>query len=153
MTLNLRCKQGASEDPIRFITGASSQTPTMSITISPQDSLSEQLTTYKGNCHCGAIKYTMQIVPPLSSQEVVSCNCSICTKNGYMMVYPKRDNVVFHSGYDDLVSYAFGDAYNHKFCPTCGSSVMAEPSDGDICAINVSDDRALNSGTIKADYL
>lgn len=69
------------------------------------------------------------------------------------MVYPKRDNVVFHSGYDDLVSYAFGDSFDHKFCPTCGSSVMAEPRNSDIYAINVSDHRALNFGTMHADYL
>jgi hypothetical protein len=84
------------------------------------------LTAYKANCHCGAVTYTVYI-PSLTDHEVMSCNCSICSLNGYLFVYPLRHEVIFHSGYDHLSTYAFGTKMvSHKFCPTCGSSVMID---------------------------
>ena len=52
---------------------------------------------YEANCHCGAIKYAIKL-PPLESMEIMSCNCSICTKNGYLNVYTKRKDIVFEEG-------------------------------------------------------
>jgi hypothetical protein len=102
-----------------------------------------ELTSYAGNCHCGAVKFTVKI-PSLTDHEVMGCNCSLCTRNGYLMIYPERKDVVFHSGYDNLSSYPVLHKNVHKFCSTCGSSIIAESIDGvkgdekDFIAINVS---------------
>ena len=76
--------------------------------------------TYEGGCHCGATKYRVKIHPPIEEQKVASCNCmlfttgssrvhqvdtyshtavgSICNANGYLLVYPKRENFEVLSG-------------------------------------------------------
>jgi hypothetical protein len=102
-----------------------------------------ELTSYAANCHCGAVKFTVKI-PSLTNHQVIHCNCSLCTRNGYLMIYPERKDVVFHSGYDNLSSYSVLHKNIHKFCSICGSSVVAEAIDGvkgdekDFIAINVS---------------
>ncbi|KAF7973563.1 hypothetical protein HWV62_14828 [Athelia sp. TMB] len=85
----------------------------------------EDLKTYYGNCHCGAVRFTVKIAS-LSTHEVGSCNCSICTRNGYLMIYPAPENITFQQGSDNLKEFRFGSqAFVHHFCKTCGSSVSA----------------------------
>jgi hypothetical protein len=92
--------------------------------------MGSELTSYPGNCHCGAVRYTVRIPSLLADHKVTSCNCSICVRNGYLFVYPEREHLTFHAGYDHLHSYRFGAKKKpHKFCPTCGSSVLGEASD------------------------
>ncbi|KAH6618809.1 Mss4-like protein [Boeremia exigua] len=84
--------------------------------------------TYAASCHCGIVSYTVDLSPPLSEWKVVSCNCSICQRNGYYLVYPSREQLHITSGEDVLKSYAFGPKKNlHKFCGQCGSSVFFDP--------------------------
>lgn len=84
--------------------------------------------THSANCHCGAVRWAFSISPPLESYPVVSCNCSICQRNGYLLVYPDRQNVVLGPGArDSMGSYSFGNAMvTHQFCTKCGSSVFLE---------------------------
>lgn len=98
-----------------------------------------ELVSYDAKCHCGAVTYTVKI-PSLEHHEVTLCNCSICTTNSYLLVYPDRKNIVFHSGEDQLKSYGFGrQMVDHKFCTTCGSSLLIQfkGSDTSQLAINV----------------
>ncbi|KAI0508994.1 glutathione-dependent formaldehyde-activating, GFA [Xylaria bambusicola] len=104
---------------------------------------STSIQTYHANCHCGMITFSVRL-PDLASSKVVSCNCSICTKNGYLFVYPKCEDVIFHSGELKMTSYRFGHAKKeHKFCPTCGTSILIDFSQADreierqVTAINV----------------
>ena len=115
-------------------------------------SSAENFATYDGNCHCGAVRYTLKLSPPLSEgYEVVNCSCSICTKNGYslrhhstqlflgiwsadssqlryLLVYPLRSDVTFTQGKETLKQYSFGSKKApHSFCNECGSSVMITP--------------------------
>lgn len=87
---------------------------------------STEKVAYDANCHCGAVKFTVNI-PSLEVEEVTRCNCSICTRNGYLNVFPRREDVVFHSGESQLASYLFGEKRRaHRFCPTCGTSVLID---------------------------
>ncbi|KAF7342110.1 GFA domain-containing protein [Mycena venus] len=82
------------------------------------------LVEYRGNCHCGAFKFKLKI-PELNQAH--SCNCSICFKNGYLWTFPARAQFTVVEGDEDttLKSYLFGkQMMAHKFCPTCGTSVM-----------------------------
>ncbi|KAJ7770994.1 glutathione-dependent formaldehyde-activating enzyme [Mycena maculata] len=86
----------------------------------------EQLIDYRGNCHCGAFKFTLK-APAL--KEVHACNCSFCSKNGCLWTFPvTSENFVVVRGDEDstLKTYQFGKrTMAHKFCPTCGTTVMA----------------------------
>lgn len=39
----------------------------------------EGMKIYHGNCHCKAITYSV-VTKPLEEQQVLSCNCSLCSK-------------------------------------------------------------------------
>ncbi|MCJ1370897.1 hypothetical protein MMC20_002111 [Loxospora ochrophaea] len=81
---------------------------------------------YDANCHCAAVRYRVKI-PSLDEHAINICNCSICTKFGYCLVYPMRDEVIFTQGYDTLKAYRFGRKQkDHLFCPTCGSSLLID---------------------------
>lgn len=110
----------------------------------PKSSSSES-ETYDANCHCGAVRFTVKLSPLLAQQKPVCCNCSICSKNGYMLVYPLRQDLVLTQGEDVLKSYSFGKGQNqHKFCGECGSSVFFDPrmaehgQEPDLLGVNVS---------------
>lgn len=101
--------------------------------------------TYEATCHCGTVEYSVTLSPPLAKQKVVSCNCSICARHGYLLVYPLREHFSLKSGEDALKSYSFGPKRNlHKFCARCGSSVFLDPrmkefgQEPDILGVNVS---------------
>ena len=74
--------------------------------------------TYTGSCHCQHFKYTVTHSPPLSDPicEVTECNCSICTRNGYLLIYVEDSDIVVKSGGED----------EYK---ACSSSKLFYPSD------------------------
>ncbi|KAF2171498.1 hypothetical protein M409DRAFT_50931 [Zasmidium cellare ATCC 36951] len=94
----------------------------------------DQRTTYTANCHCNQIRYTVTLpiaLAPAGPGKINKCNCSICTKLGYLLVYPKREDVVFEAGCDAfLKDYYFGKKQKpHRFCGGCGSSVLIDFKD------------------------
>lgn len=100
--------------------------------------------TYDALCHCGTVQYAVTLSPPLEQQKIIECNCSICSRNGYLLVYPQRKHVQITSGQDTLKTYTFGPKRNlHQFCGRCGSAVFFDPQlpkhgqDIDIMGINV----------------
>ena len=46
--------------------------------------------TYECGCHCGFVKFAMTLSPPLPEYEVMQCNCSACTRFGYLLVCTSR---------------------------------------------------------------
>lgn len=97
----------------------------------------EEKVWYEANCHCGGIKYKIKL-PNLDTHQILSCNCSICTKNGYMLVYPSVEEVVWHTGFDSMKDYRFGNKrFDHKFCPKCGSSILIDFHNPEELAVNV----------------
>ncbi|KAF2447031.1 hypothetical protein P171DRAFT_243862 [Karstenula rhodostoma CBS 690.94] len=100
--------------------------------------------TYDALCHCGAVQYAVTLSPPLAQQKIIECNCSICSRNGYLLVYPQREQVQITSGQEALKTYTFGPKRNlHHFCGRCGSAVFFDPQlrkrgeDHDIMGVNV----------------
>ncbi|KAH7086819.1 Mss4-like protein [Paraphoma chrysanthemicola] len=86
--------------------------------------------TYTASCHCGAFTYIVTASPPLLDPRATlsSCNCSICTRNGSLMIYVPDDAVHFTKGtIEGFKAYTFGPAPKiaHYFCATCGSSCLA----------------------------
>ncbi len=105
---------------------------------------------HEAACHCHAVKYKVLLPPlyPPTKTWISKCNCSICSKNGYLIVYPLREEVVFTEGYDKLKDYRFATkTRDHKFCPECGSSILIDylgkSKRGDVLGINVGGTEAL----------
>ncbi|KAI1190440.1 glutathione-dependent formaldehyde-activating enzyme [Nemania serpens] len=81
------------------------------------------LKTYRGNCHCAAFVYE---ITPNEIKQSSECNCSICYKKAAIWVFPKPTDFKFVKGDPStLTNYTFGKRqFNHKFCPTCGVSLL-----------------------------
>ncbi|KAJ5961318.1 uncharacterized protein N7479_008468 [Penicillium vulpinum] len=79
--------------------------------------------SHSGNCHCGAVRFNFTLSPPLHEYPTNSCNCSICTKNGYLLVYPFTKDFTIEKGEGALKDYCFAEHKSkHQFCGECGSS-------------------------------
>lgn len=73
--------------------------------------------TYTGSCHCGKVKY--EVTTDLAS--VIECNCSICSRAGYLLTFVPGSAVKLLSGEDSLASYQFNKMHvDHRFCKNCG---------------------------------
>ncbi|KAI1388919.1 uncharacterized protein F4822DRAFT_262292 [Hypoxylon trugodes] len=85
----------------------------------------EESGTYEGGCHCGYIKFSVTLSPPLPEYTVMNCSCSGCFRLGYLLVYPKAKDVVWHNdGRKRCASYRFNTkTKDQMFCPKCGTSI------------------------------
>ena len=93
------------------------------------------MNTYEGSCHCGRVRFRVTG----SLQDVISCNCSICTKKGFLHLIVPPAQFQLQSGEEELVSYRFNtQAANHRFCRVCGIHPFYVPrSDPDKMDVNV----------------
>jgi hypothetical protein len=71
----------------------------------------------EGSCHCGAVRFRIHSDFP----ELTTCDCSICTRRGALMVKVHESRFELLAGADSLTEYRFhtGTA-RHYFCKTCG---------------------------------
>jgi hypothetical protein len=71
-----------------------------------------------GGCHCGRVRFEVTAPEKL---EVSDCNCSICSKFGFLHLIVAADQFVLLSGRDDLTTYTFNTGVaKHFFCTHCG---------------------------------
>jgi hypothetical protein len=91
---------------------------------------------YKGGCHCGAVQYEVDAPDVVDCQE---CNCSICSKSGYLYLIAPKSKFRLLKGEKCLITYTFntGEA-KHMFCRICGiKSYYVPRSNPDGIDINV----------------
>ncbi|KAK1772467.1 Mss4-like protein [Phialemonium atrogriseum] len=81
--------------------------------------------TYEAGCHCGYIKFSVTLSPPLPEYKVLDCNCSMCRKAGYLLIYPHRKDVKWHGeSHERCAVYHFNTKQKDQlFCPKCGTSL------------------------------
>ena len=78
---------------------------------------------YQASCHCGAVKVDVDAEVPT---EAVSCNCSHCRRERFLLSFVPRDKVTV-SGREALTEYRFNKhVIAHKFCRNCGTQAFAE---------------------------
>ena len=101
---------------------------------------------HKGGCHCGAVSYEVEAPADL---EVSECNCSICSRSGYLHLIVPRTRFRLLTGEDNLETYTFGThRARHLFCKTCGIKSFYIPrSHPDGFSVNV---RCLDPATVKS---
>ena len=99
-----------------------------------------------GGCHCGAVRFEVEAPEDL---EVTECNCSICSKSGYLHLIAPKSKFRLLSGESNLQTYTF-DTHEakHMFCKICGIKSFYIPrSHPDGISVNV---RCLDGSTIKS---
>lgn len=77
-----------------------------------------EMISHQGGCHCGRIRFEVQAPGTIS---VTQCNCSICSKSGYLGLIVPKDRFTLQSGKEHLVEYSFNTGTaKHLFCSVCG---------------------------------
>ena len=80
--------------------------------------MSGSMTWRSGGCHCGAIRF--EVLAP-DVVEVEDCNCSMCSRTGYLHLIAPASRFRLISGEDKLSSYTFNTGVaKHLFCSVCG---------------------------------
>ena len=73
--------------------------------------------TFEGGCHCGAVRFRVTADPT----QALVCNCSVCTKKGFLHLIVPPEQFELISGKDDLATYRFNTGTaRHMFCKNCG---------------------------------
>ncbi|HEY7687096.1 MAG TPA: GFA family protein [Dongiaceae bacterium] len=93
--------------------------------------------THKGSCHCGRIAFEVEGEPA----QVIECNCSHCSRKGYLLWFVPRDRLRLATPESALATYEFNKhVIRHHFCPTCGCAPFGfgvDPKGGPTAAVNV----------------
>jgi hypothetical protein len=79
---------------------------------------------YTGGCHCGRVR--VEVTTDLNRAS--KCNCSICSKKGYLHHMVPAERFRLRSGEDALATYQFGTrSALHHFCRHCGVASFYRP--------------------------
>lgn len=93
--------------------------------------------SHQGGCHCGKVRFKAAA----DLQEVISCNCSICTKHGLLLAFVPAERFEVLAGEDNLVEYRFNKGQvQHLFCRDCGVECFGRGKGADgaeMVAVNV----------------
>lgn len=81
--------------------------------------------THRGGCHCGRVKY--EVIAP-ARIRVNQCNCSICSKSGYLGLLVPKQRFKLLCGEEHLSTYTFNTGVaKHLFCSQCGIKSFYRP--------------------------
>lgn len=91
--------------------------------------------TFTGGCHCGRVRYEIEA----DLNTATECNCSMCTKKGFLHLIIPQARFRLLSGQDDLATYKFNTGTaKHLFCRQCGIHSFYIPrSDPDKIDVNI----------------
>ncbi|HXF66956.1 MAG TPA: GFA family protein [Burkholderiales bacterium] len=100
---------------------------------------------HTGGCHCGRVRF--EVVAP-ARIRVTECNCSICSKSGYLHLIVPAGRFKLLSGAEALTAYSFNTGTaKHLFCSVCGIKSFYIPrSHPDGFSVNA---RCLDPGTVQ----
>ena len=80
--------------------------------------------TYKGSCHCGAVRFEVD----LDLDHVRVCDCSLCRKRGALNHRVEDSDLRTLTPLDELTLYQWHTrTAKDYFCPTCGILPFRRP--------------------------
>lgn len=99
---------------------------------------------HQANCHCGKIQIEVEAPAHL---EIQDCNCSMCTRTGFLHLIVPASHFRLLQGQDDLTCYTFNTGVaKHYFCKHCGCKPFYVPrSNPDGFSVNL---RCIDRSTI-----
>ncbi|NWL80288.1 aldehyde-activating protein [Pseudomonas taiwanensis] len=81
---------------------------------------------YRGSCHCGKIAFEVEG----NLEQVMECNCSLCSRRGYLLWFVPREQLRLATPEFDLSTYRFNRMHiAHHFCANCGCAPFGEATD------------------------
>ena len=79
----------------------------------------------EGGCHCGDVRFSAELASHLTVQD---CNCSMCSKTGFLHLIVSEDRFRLLTGADRLTRYSFNTGVaRHLFCDVCGVKSFYRP--------------------------
>jgi hypothetical protein len=105
------------------------------------------LKTYDGGCHCGTVRFRVRA----DLDDVLDCNCSVCTKKGFLHLIVPLEQFEILQGEDALSRYQFNtNTAQHMFCARCGMHPFYVPrSDPDKMDVNARCIDGIDVSTLK----
>jgi len=102
--------------------------------------------THTGGCHCGRVRFEVDAPAEIEASD---CNCSICTKTGFLHLLVAASDFRLLQGEEALTTYTFNTGVaQHRFCKYCGVKSFYTPrSHPDGISVNV---KCLDPGTVEA---
>lgn len=92
---------------------------------------------HQGSCHCGRTRFEVEG----EFEEAMECNCSHCSRKGYLLWFVPRDRLRPASPLSELSTYRFNKhVIDHHFCPDCGCAPFglgSAPDGTAMAAINI----------------
>lgn len=74
---------------------------------------------HQGQCHCGSVKFTVQL--PHGLVDTRRCNCSMCRRRGAVVASVELNDLSINEGEEILSLYQFNtNTAKHYFCSKCG---------------------------------
>jgi hypothetical protein len=67
--------------------------------------------THRGGCHCSRVRFEVRAPAEI---EVMDCNCSICSKAGYLHLTVPASQFRLLSGADALTEYRFNTVASER---------------------------------------
>ena len=101
---------------------------------------------HSGGCHCGKVRF--EVIAP-SHLSVSECNCSMCSKSGFLHLIVPKSRFRLVQGEESLTTYTFNtQVAKHFFCSVCGVKSFYVPrSHPDGYSVNA---RCLDDGTVES---
>ena len=101
---------------------------------------------HRGGCHCGRVRFEVEAPARL---EVTECNCSMCSRTGFLHLIVPKSRFRLLQGEEFLTTYTFNTGVaKHLFCSVCGVKSFYVPrSHPDGYSVNA---RCLDEGTAEA---
>jgi hypothetical protein len=104
---------------------------------------------HHGSCHCGRIAFEVEG----DFDAAVECNCSHCSRKGYLLWFVPREHLHVSTPEADMASYRFNrHVIDHRFCPHCGCAPFGlgmGPDGRPMAAINVRCLEGVELGSLK----
>jgi len=106
--------------------------------------MSADVVKHSGSCHCGRVRFELLAPAAISVSE---CNCSMCSRTGYLHLIVTADRFTLLGGRDVLSTYTFNTGTaKHLFCSVCGVKSFYVPrSHPDGYSVNA---RCLDQSTV-----